>query len=581
LSMLLENAPGRTAWSDAVALARRSANGRPVLLAGAGTRAVSVDSLARVAPDAGQSRVLPAVQSAAEAGAERVLLITDGALGDAPELARWLPALGITLDVRNVARALPANRAISEVSAPDWAEAGKPLSLRVGVSASGAPRAGGQLIVRQDGIEVARAPVPPLAGSGVATASLTFEAKGPAQGGLVRYDVAFDTRDSIPDDDVRSSYVFISDKPAGVAIVSFDPDWEPRFLHPVLADALGLPVRTFLRVPNGMYFRGGNGAEAGTRVDEPAVQRAVAEADLLVLHGMSAAAPQWAQQAAARARHLIVMPADQGMITPIATSAAEPGDWYVSPEVPPSPIAALLAGIDIAGLPPLSALGTIGAQADGFAPLLAGRTPRGGRSPVLFARSDGARRWAVALGEGYWRWAFRGGSARDAYARVWGALAGWIVQDEARVAGAAIRPIERAVARGTPIRWLAPGLAADSLVLTLSNAQGRSTRTAVAAQQGDTATTAPPPPGHYRYDVRAFAAGREIARANGPLTVESYSPEFIRRPVDLGALRSTGSALSREARARGRSLHTYTWLYLLLAGTLAAEWLLRRRWGLR
>src|SRR5207253_6888060 len=121
--------------------------------------------------------------------------------------------------------------------------------------------------------------------------NIEFNASGPPQGGLVRFDVSFETSDNIKDDDVRSVYVFISDKPAGVAIVSFDPDWEPRFLHPVLADALGLPVRTFLRVPAGSYFRGGNGLEAGGKVDEAVVRRAVAEADLVVLHGVGSAAP--------------------------------------------------------------------------------------------------------------------------------------------------------------------------------------------------------------------------------------------------------------------------------------------------
>ena len=149
------------------------------------------------------------------------------------------------------------------------------------------------------------------------------------------------------------------------------------------------------------------------------------------------------------------------------------------------------------------------------------------------------------------------------------------------VAGAAIRPLERSVARATPLRWLAPGIAADSLVLALANARGQTLRSTMSVAQGDTATSEPVAPGHYTYDVRAFSAGREIARAGGPITVETYSPEFIRTPVDIGALKSARSALDRPARGQGRALHTYSWLYVLLVALLAAEWVLRRRWGLR
>ena len=82
LSMSLQNE-----WPRALADARHAAGNQPVLLAGNNVRSTTTDSLNAVTPTDGESRVLPALQSAAEAGAQRVVLITDGAITDA--FPRW------------------------------------------------------------------------------------------------------------------------------------------------------------------------------------------------------------------------------------------------------------------------------------------------------------------------------------------------------------------------------------------------------------------------------------------------------------------------------------------------------------
>lgn len=555
------------AWERAQADA--SSTQERVLLAGSEVRSVSLDSLRTVTPFMGRSRVLPALQSAAEANADKVLLLTDGAIDDAADIARWLPTLGVALEVRNVGGTQPPNRAIIDVEAPTWAEAGKPLTLRIRRASIGSDMMGA-VVVRQSGNVVARTDVD----------TVTFIASGPSEGGLARFDVAYETPDAIPDDDVRSIYIFISDKPAGVAIVSFDPDWEPRFLHPVLDAALGLPVRTFLRLPAGIYVRGGGGLDAGTRAIENEVLRAVGEADLLVLHGLTPGAPEWAFNYARTSRRLIIFPGDAALQTPVETSGAVEADWYIAPELPASPIAALLAGMDIGALPPLNSLQSTALADNAWTPVFAGRTPRGGQAPIVAAEERDGRRWVVALGRGYWRWAFRGGAVEDAYQRLWGALAGWVVQDRAHVAGASIRPVERAVPRATPVRWIAPGITADSFVLSLKHG-GNTTRTVLLAGGADTVVSAALAPGHYTYDIRAFNGGAEVAKSAGPLTMESYSPEFIRRVVDMDMLKNAPVALGADTRGQGRPLHTYPWLSVLLVALLCAEWILRRRWGLR
>jgi hypothetical protein len=131
-----------------------------------------------------------------------------------------------------------------------------------------------------------------------------------------------------------------------------------------------------------------------------------------------------------------------------------------------------------------------------------------------------------------------------------------------------------------PMRWVAPGLNADSLVLVLSGNQ-KSLRSTLVPQQGDTAVAESPAPGHYSYDIVAYSGGKEIARSSGPITVETFSPEYMRRPVDLKKITGAPTSLAHAGARAGRPLHTYPWVYVLIVALLCTEWVLRRRWGLR
>jgi len=99
--------------------------------------------------------------------------------------------------------------------------------------------------------------------------------------------------------------------------------------------------------------------------------------------------------------------------------------------------------------------------------------------------------------------------------------------------------------------------------------------------RGDTAVTPALAPGHYTFEARAFSDGQEVATASGPLTVESYSPEFTRAAVELAGLDAARPAGTAPRRPDGEPLHTSPWPYLLLVMIVCTEWALRRRWGLR
>jgi hypothetical protein len=185
----------------------------------------------------------------------------------------------------------------------------------------------------------------------------------------------------------------------------------------------------------------------------------------------------------------------------------------------------------------------------------------------------------VALGDGYWRWAFRGEQARATYRRLWAALAGWLARDATVADEEVVSPVRRVVPRGDAVAWRAPGHGEDSLRISVSDAAGATVLDTLLELGGDgTVETAVLPPGHYTY--RASVNGQN---AGGPFTVEPFAAEWVRPAVALEDLAPAGAALgdARAGTVRGRPVRASPWPWLVLVLLLALEWTLRRRWGLR
>ncbi|HEX6694974.1 MAG TPA: hypothetical protein VF035_09785 [Longimicrobiales bacterium] len=583
LSMLLPGTDGSSRWNTAVTESRKRAAGSTITLFGDASNAVRPDSLASLAPTASASRLLPAIQAAAEAGAARVAVVTDGGIADADAVARWLARLGVGVDWVTMPAAAP-NVLMTTFEAPAWAEAGKPVDLRIAVEQHGdVDRNAGDsasIVARQDGrvIGTARIALPAV---GRATEStLRVQPQAPAGGGVVHLEATVETDDRFRDDNVRHAYVQVSAEPSGIVLVSMSPDWEPRFLLPVLERAIGLPARGYLRTPDGAWLRAGGGMDAGQRLADPAVRGAVQAADVLVVHNLSAAAPSWLTDALLTARRVLVLPATDvtGIELPAAIGRGQPGDWFVSAEVPASPVAPLITGMRVDDAPPLAALHTVTAAPGTWTPMVATLGRRGTASPLAIVGETEGRRWAVGLAEGYWRWAFRGGAPADIYNRLWSSVGGWLVQGGRSADIAAVRPVERVTARGEGVRWVARGGRLDSVRVRMRTSDGAATESVVRADR-DTAVMPATAPGTYRYEVTGYAGDATIT-ADGELTVETYSPEFARTAASLPD--AEAKAL-RELRA-GRDtkpLHASPFPYALLLLLLSAEWILRRRWGLR
>lgn len=265
ISMTAPAADG-TRWQAAVAQAQRA--GGPVLVFGEDVAVVEPESLAELEPASPASRLTPAVAAAAEAGARRLVVLSDAGFEDPIEAARLAARSGVDLVVRTPAPAGQADLALAELEAPGWAEPGEPLEIRAGIAALGEVDDSVEVVVRQGAEVVARSRAAAPAPGRVTTATLRFPARGPEQGGLVRYDVEILADDALQDDDVRSVYVYVTEQPAGIVLVSFRPDWELRFLQPVLEQALGLPVRGYLRTGPGRYARIAPGVEAAQPATE-------------------------------------------------------------------------------------------------------------------------------------------------------------------------------------------------------------------------------------------------------------------------------------------------------------------------
>ena len=683
LSMAAKGEDGETLWDHALARAGALANeGARVLAAGDGVRGVAVDSLRSLAPEGAASRLAPAFSAAAEAGAREVTLLTDRRIEDPVALAAAARRLGVGLSADTAwgSGRAAANLGISKLVLPATSAGSSPLSGRfevegdwgadsvfVSVSVDGTPRQvlrlGGD---RGWGVQAADFVVaPPLApgprrisvrllhapSNGAAGGPDPAPSAGPEAAAAVRFADAFSL------DDQRSAIVRIDAEEAGIVLVALAPGWEARFLLPVLQQVTGLPVRGFVRTgPDRFHPMLSAGGAAGTlhaavrsagnanaaegSAGDPAplapgaedagfsattLARLARRAGLVVALGADASNRDLLGDAVAGARRLLVFAGDAAgaELGGVAAVGALAGEWFVE-AASPSPVAGDLAGVSWQGLPPLA--GLLSAEDDVGRALGVRRREDAETRPAVVLRQDGDTRKATVLADGFWRWAARDGSSREAYRRLWAAVAGWAAAGAAPSVGPGASPAQPVVPRGRPVRWRTAGDAGDSLRLTVrpvpsaaaalapaplgasrSQVPGATPSSATPSQvPGATSSGASPsqvprpplpgasldtafvltasggafltpalPPGFYEY--QASLSGQDAV--GGAFEVESFTHEMLRPAVDPSLL----SAPAPGGRAAGpvRPLRTSPLPYLLALAALCAEWTGRRRAGLR
>ena len=582
-SMAAVDAGGTSAWSSAVARADElGADGWSVVRFG-GER-LDASGGARAGggePTLPTTRLLPALQAAAEAGAREVIVLTDMRFDDAVAVRGAAEALPLDVTFERFGAGV-RNRGLARLHVPDVPQPDVGPRAEIEVH-GGVPGDTLEIGLFEEEREVARVRVP-APSAGLRT-SATVELPPPTGSGRVRYsarvlgpdaaspDAGGDGADGFPDDDIVVHYATVGFEEGGLTLVSLRPDWEARYLLPVLEEVTGLPAQAYLRAGPDRYVRSGRAAERGAPVDSATVRRAAMSATLLVVQGLDRDADAWVTALAARPGRRLLLPADAAGAREAGIAVAPPqaGEWYASPDVPTSPIAGALAGVELQGLPPLADV--MVAEAPDPQPVLQLQLRGAGAPRAAFGLVDDPEgRVVVSLASGWWRWSARE-EGRTGYRALWSGLAGWLLGG-ARSAVAEARPERWVVPAGEPVTWSLPALGSASYRTVVTTEGGAAVDTVLA---GGNAATSPLEPGTYAYAV-TDAAGDTVGA--GRFDVVPAGAELLPpvQPEDFAALGGAGAVL---VEAGGRPLRTSPLPYLLVIMLLCAEWIVRRRSGLR
>jgi len=571
LSMIATNPGGESAWEVAEGRARElEREGWTVVAFGANTE--SLDEIGVGQPTAASTLLAPVLGQAVESGVDRVRVLSDFRFQDPVAVSAALASLPLEVEFERFGEGV-SNAGVSRLEVPDLVRAEGSVTAELEVH-GGNPGDSITVIISEEDSEVAEVRV--VAPSPGFRSRVPIALPTPSETGRVRYQatVALES-DGFPSDDTAVSYASVGYEEEALVLISLQADWEPRFLLPVMEEVTGLPGLGYLRVGPDSFVPMGRAVERGLPVDSASVGLAASSAAVLVLHGLGSNADEWARNLSVRPGRnvLLVVDAEGAELAGVPTGDPRDGEWYVSQEIPASPIAGSLVGVDVQGLPPLTDVllptdptqvrGSLLTQLRGAGPLEA--------ALHLDDRAEG--RVAVTLSSGFWRWAARQGG-REAYRRLWSGVAGWLLAGQALTNGE-VRPTQWTVERDQPVIWSVPDdgvkpriiiSSADSIVLdTIVTSNGL-------------VSTGVLPPGQYSYRVEHDL---EELVVEGRFDVAASTLEMVTAPEQPQIVSSESTSDSGSEEGGSRPLRTQPWPYLLVITLLCAEWVGRRRSGLR
>jgi hypothetical protein len=503
------------------------------------------DSL-RIVAGAGEprdhaSRVRDVVDAASGSG-RPVVIVTDGEL-DEPEVLAGLPRGSRTIVIP---RAAWPDAAVSALESGHALLAGDTLTARITVVSGAAGSGAGVIELRLDAALLDTVRLAALRPYAERVVALRGIAAGAERGALLRAIVRV-PGDREPRNDTLTLGVDVTRAPAAV-FVSTAPDFDAREAVGALRGVTSLPTRAYYRVAPGTWR-----IDAGlARVEEQAVRDAVRDAPMVVFHGDTTVfGPPRA--------------ATRGALLLFAPPATDEGEWFAS-ATPASPIAPAIGALPFDSLPPLSVAPLL--PAGEWQGLLARRAgSQEDRRPAIVGWET-PRRVAVIGASGFWRWRFRGGVRAEAYSALFGALYDWLAGG--RTDRRAVVPDGDPIRAGMPVRWHR-GAATDSIAIAVlvrkdATAQRRTVTVRFASGAND-AETSPLPVGIY-----------EVTADGGTsLIAVNQSRELLpRRPTV-----TSGAVGGEPATGEAPLLRDTRWAYVFVVLLLCAEWLLRRRSGLR
>jgi len=525
-------------------------------------------------PTALRTLLADALVRAAEAGIHSVTVLSDLRFEDPVQIRAALAALPLEVSFEAVG-AVGSNAGVGNFQVPDAPRSGEARVATVDVYGSGSDSV--DLEIREEGRLVAtRRLALPAPGF---TQPVEVELPAASGEGRLRYAASVAVGgDGFTSDDVAVDYATVGHEEGALVLVSLRPDWEARYLLPVLEQVTGLSARGYLRLGPDRFAPMGRAVDRSDALDSATVRAASADAAFLVIHGVEGAVDPWARALVERAGgRTLFFPVDAGGadLAGVATSAARDGEWYASQDLPASPLAGDLAAVRFQGLPPLSDVLGLGRTVDGQVPLRLQLAGTGSGEAALVLRRARGGRQAVALASGFWRWAARAGEGRGAYRSLWSGVAGWLLAEDGAGPSQEARPTKWVYARGENAAFRLPGDSAASLRLQIDDDDGAVMDTTV--QAGGTTDIAALEPGSYVYTVVDDA---DEVVGSGRFDVEARTDEMI--PARFAALSGEGTpTLGGVVESAGRPFRTLLWPYLLIILLLCVEWVARRRAGLR
>lgn len=564
-SMAAHLEDGATAWDKA-----SSAVGSDAVVL-FGNTPVS-GAMATAQPVAGTSRLEGGLRLAIEAGARDVRVVSDFRISDLDSALELLTRAGVGADFE------PVGGSIRNVGISDF-EVGSGSSvysadLELFGEAAGADSA--TIEVRVEGRSVVSQTVAVPAAGTRQRLNIPLPSAG-ADGRVLRYSAVVTLPgDGFADDNERIAYVRSGVDDGGVVLISNAPDWEPRFLLPTLRDVTGFAGEGYLGVSGGNFLRSFSDDGSVATVDSAAVRRRAFRAEVVVIHS-SGPLDEWTRSwLPSLSRVILVAPdAEAAQLLGVTATAGRVGEWYVEDDAPVSLVSGGLTGVSFEGLPPLGPVLNVETAAGWSAVVRATYQRQGTPTPALLL-GGGRRRVAVATAQGWWRWAFREGPARDAYRRVWSAVAGWMMEGQAQRVGEHAEPVNLVVQRGVRVEWAAPGLSGDTVQVRIGPSDAFVVDTTLVIDSTESFRTEALDPGTYAYAVVSTSDSTD-----GRFDVERFAPELTLAMADVeGAVSRTAPSLGMRVSG-GRRLRTARLPYFLLIAVLSAEWLLRRRKGLR
>ena len=263
-----------------------------------------------------------------------------------------------------------------------------------------------------------------------------------------------------------------------------------------------------------------------------------------------------------------------------------------------------------AALPALAASAPLGGPRPGATVLAVTTAPGGGVHPVVAVQRYGQGRSMVFAGEAAWRWKMMVSSTDRSYEFFWRQAARWLVS-------AAPDPVAVTVP-DAPEPGDAISLDVDARDASFAGVPDASIDATVAGPGGQiapirmrhadpgsgrfTAAYRPERAGLYRIHAEARRGATSLGTADRWMYVGGADREFADPRLNEGFLRrvardsggryvraadasQVGSwlkgAAPQNAPPEQRDLWHEPWAYALVLGLLSAEWILRRRWGLR